>query len=438
MDINSIRLTEIFEYSLISASGKSQISPLPHFQAYKLWYATYLADMGMVSHASAYVSSILAVTKALAEPCPYIHGIFGLLLKELGDRLEVMYGADCSVSNESSNSGWLGKISENFTGAALGRGLEHLMNSAVGVPSSQPKNNHAAIAPSESMNESQLNGVYLAPEGNSGNYSSMGQQSASVAQNNIYSNAAISTVGQSAPVEPYQNYTGQTYEDGVQNNIQGVYSDHLHQNYADQSYGDDAPNYTEDVYTDPPHQEYNYHTYNDNPQNYTEGAYTDNSNQDYIDRTHGNDFQSYGEEDYSGYNRNYGESPQNYLSQPLEGVSQRYSDDTYPSNSENLANQSFADSTSANPEQISPATYENNSRVLGEINPNHSTSKLPNSIPVSHIPKHPSLHGEDEDLGFGNSKKPVYAASHSEAKNSENTSSELSKENKAKGLFHFT
>ena len=131
-DWRALRLTEIMEAALI-ATGTTTSSPLPHFQAYKLIHAAYLADIGLIAEAANFMESTTTVCKGLPPLSPFIHQVFGDKIKELYDRLVSSSAAKIGVSKNDSNESWIGKIGNNFTGAAFGRGLEVLMNSAVGV-----------------------------------------------------------------------------------------------------------------------------------------------------------------------------------------------------------------------------------------------------------------------------------------------------------------
>jgi Sec23-binding domain of Sec16 len=354
INLNAIRLTEILEYSLITASGKTQASPLPQFQAYKLWYAAYLADIGMISQASAYVSSISAVTKEFPQPCPYIHGIFGLLLKELGDRLEVMYGADLSEPNDSSSGGWLGKISENFTGAALGRGLEHLMNSAVGVPSSKPALDSSVASANDLMHESHMKAESFQKEGYSGdNYLSV--------NNHIHQQ----------PITPYTPGNSHVPND--------IYDSSFAQGFVEQSYVDSSIEYpTQD--------------YPDQSQSYTE------SSQYYHEQQYGGAPESFGVEYYADQAQNYDQSG-GFESGGHSNISTSYQDYSH------------------DPDQ----RQEPDNRE--KLNVNH-TSNMEEPVlnakisPTSTIPKAQVAIQEDEDLGFGNSKKPPLPPSNSAETNS--------------------
>jgi hypothetical protein len=130
----SIRLTELYESLFIG--GNTIKTPYPHFQVYKLWLISYFLDLGQFNLALKYLQNIYFVIKGCEPKAPFLSPLFLQRLQEYSDRLTVCC-SDLNHSNDkkdhSSTGGWLGKISSNLTGAALGRGLEQLMNSAVGV-----------------------------------------------------------------------------------------------------------------------------------------------------------------------------------------------------------------------------------------------------------------------------------------------------------------
>ena len=146
-----IRITEIYEVSMMSFQKKWAVSPMPQFQAFKIWYATYLIDLGCPGAATKYLDSVSKLAKAFPNDSYFIHGIFGEKLIQCTDRLTVCFPklAAENLKTETNNTGWLNKISSNFTGAALGRGLESLMNSAVGVDNdhSQTKKPSSPLTP---------------------------------------------------------------------------------------------------------------------------------------------------------------------------------------------------------------------------------------------------------------------------------------------------
>jgi hypothetical protein len=126
----SIRLTELYEALFIGTNAMK--TPYPHFQAYKFWFISYLIDLGMVDLAMKYLEHLSNFVKCFEPNNPAISPRLRRELQEFTDRIIVC----CSVTmnkKQQDTGGWFGKLSNNLSGAAIGRGIEHLMNSAVGV-----------------------------------------------------------------------------------------------------------------------------------------------------------------------------------------------------------------------------------------------------------------------------------------------------------------
>ncbi|KAJ3370166.1 vesicle coat component, partial [Kappamyces sp. JEL0680] len=127
----ALRATEIYEAAAMASNGGSATAtPLPHFQAYKLYNIALLADLGLITEATGYLQSVSLLAKGFAPACPFLHGFFWDRLQEINDRLRISCNVVFNKSlKNASGSGWL----SSFSGAAIGRGLEQLMHSAVGV-----------------------------------------------------------------------------------------------------------------------------------------------------------------------------------------------------------------------------------------------------------------------------------------------------------------
>jgi hypothetical protein len=126
----SLRLTELYESLFISGNGIK--TPYPYLQVYKMWLVTYLIDLGMVDLAMKYLEHLSNFIKGCEPNNPSVPPILRRQLQEFTDRLIVC----CSMTinkKQQESGGWFGKLSNNLSGAAIGRGIEHLMNSAVGV-----------------------------------------------------------------------------------------------------------------------------------------------------------------------------------------------------------------------------------------------------------------------------------------------------------------
>ena len=136
-DILSIRITEIFEV-LLSIKTWPNTTVL-HFPAYKIWLAGYLCDIGLGHLAAQYCESIATSVKSTQKNTPFMHQKFLYTLKELEDRLRVSSSDNGSEKKKAESSSWFGQLKTNFTGQALGKGLETFMAAAVGVDDSSVK-----------------------------------------------------------------------------------------------------------------------------------------------------------------------------------------------------------------------------------------------------------------------------------------------------------
>ncbi|KAI8924152.1 Sec23-binding domain of Sec16-domain-containing protein [Entophlyctis helioformis] len=127
-------LTEAVEYACTLTGSGGVANGFPHLQAFKFWYATYLSDLGYTELATKYVESIINFIKD-HKGSPYLHQTLGEKLRQFADQLAVSTeGSQSKDSSGSARSGagsWLSKLSSNFTGAAIGRGIEQLMNNAI-------------------------------------------------------------------------------------------------------------------------------------------------------------------------------------------------------------------------------------------------------------------------------------------------------------------
>lgn len=119
----AIHLTEIFEAIQVLNTGSSGM--LLHFQQYKFNEAIVLADLGEVAQALKYIDALLDQVRHF----PITPRSFIQELNMVKDRINVTFNLKAQQQNES----WFSQLGNNFTGAALGRGIETLMNTAVGV-----------------------------------------------------------------------------------------------------------------------------------------------------------------------------------------------------------------------------------------------------------------------------------------------------------------
>ncbi|MCJ1353529.1 MAG: hypothetical protein MMC33_003515 [Icmadophila ericetorum] len=100
-DLDSVLLTETYEF-ILTCLGPSAISiAMPHLQAYKLHHAIVLAENGFRNEAQQYCDAIQTTLKATTRLSPYYHSLLFDTLDDLNSRLR-------QVPKESSSS-WMPK-----------------------------------------------------------------------------------------------------------------------------------------------------------------------------------------------------------------------------------------------------------------------------------------------------------------------------------------
>ena len=86
-DIDSILLTEIYEYAFAVLAPSSSPTIAPHLQAHKLNHALLLAEYGYRDEAQQYCDAIMNVLKATTKASPYYHAQLFSSLDDLTNRL---------------------------------------------------------------------------------------------------------------------------------------------------------------------------------------------------------------------------------------------------------------------------------------------------------------------------------------------------------------
>ena len=102
-NMDSILLTEIYDFALTTLASASVATVSPHLQSYKLHHAMILAEYGYKSEAQQYCEIISNALKSTTKPSPYYHNILFGALDNLIDRLR-------QAPRDSSGS-WISKPS---------------------------------------------------------------------------------------------------------------------------------------------------------------------------------------------------------------------------------------------------------------------------------------------------------------------------------------
>lgn len=86
-DLDSILLTEIYDFTRSVLASSAVVTVFPHLQAYRLYHAMILAEHGYRSEAQQYCDAIMSTLKSTTRPSPYYHPQLVAALDELVDRL---------------------------------------------------------------------------------------------------------------------------------------------------------------------------------------------------------------------------------------------------------------------------------------------------------------------------------------------------------------
>ncbi|TKA66910.1 hypothetical protein B0A49_10574 [Cryomyces minteri] len=100
-DLDSILLSEIYEFALSLSAPSAASAVVPHLQAYNLQHAILLAESGYRSEAQSYIEAITAALKSTTRSSAYYNPTFVNTLDDLSKRL--------SQSPRSASSSWISK-----------------------------------------------------------------------------------------------------------------------------------------------------------------------------------------------------------------------------------------------------------------------------------------------------------------------------------------
>lgn len=102
-DMDSILLTEVYEYALTTLAASSAATVSPHLQSYKLYHAMILAEHGHKTEAQQYCDAITSALKSTTRLSPYYHPLLFGALENLTERLR-------QAPKDGSNS-WISRPS---------------------------------------------------------------------------------------------------------------------------------------------------------------------------------------------------------------------------------------------------------------------------------------------------------------------------------------
>jgi len=139
-DLNAFQMTEFLEYMYYMAN--KNISTMPHFQAYKLIYANWLADIGLVTKAFSYAQSIMQIIKSgtnnnnsTSPSSIFYNQTLFENLKEFTDRCQGHF----SGTKNAPKDGWFSKITKFDT---FLEAFDHGLNKFIGSTENENVPNH--------------------------------------------------------------------------------------------------------------------------------------------------------------------------------------------------------------------------------------------------------------------------------------------------------
>ncbi|KAL9041375.1 MAG: hypothetical protein Q9180_001320 [Flavoplaca navasiana] len=105
-DLDSILLTEVYEFARSVLASSASLSVSPHLQSYKLYHAMLLAESGCRSEAKQYCEAIMSTLKSTTKPSPYYHNLLFASLDDLIERLQ---------QAPRDGSSWMSKPVDNLS-----------------------------------------------------------------------------------------------------------------------------------------------------------------------------------------------------------------------------------------------------------------------------------------------------------------------------------
>lgn len=111
-DLDSVLLTEIYEFAVTTLSPSASLTSMPHLQAHKLHHAMLLADYGYRDQAQQYCDIIQIALKSTTKLSPYYHTLLFEAVEDLSARLK-------QVPREGSAS-WITSASMDKVSGSLG------------------------------------------------------------------------------------------------------------------------------------------------------------------------------------------------------------------------------------------------------------------------------------------------------------------------------
>ena len=149
-DIDSILLTEVYEFACTILASSPSTTTSPHFQAYRLYHAMVLAEHGLRTDAQEYCNVITSAMKSTTKLSPYYHSLLFTSLDDLVNRLRQAPSANSASwmskpSLDRVSGSFLSRVNQFIAGeesdadsAASGKGTDPAAGPFAGVTGDTP------------------------------------------------------------------------------------------------------------------------------------------------------------------------------------------------------------------------------------------------------------------------------------------------------------
>jgi hypothetical protein len=204
-DLSAFEMTEFLEYMYYLAN--KNLSTMPHFQAYKLAYASWLSEIGLVTKAFSYTQCIMQIVKSgtnnnsngTTSTSLYYNSTFIESLKEFSSRCQ----GNLNGTKNAPKDGWFSKITKfdtfleafdhglnKFIGTTENENAQNLNNTTSTTSTTKPQvPNPVAMMPASTISNVPSNSNVGIT--NSSSYQSLNQ----TYYNNSYSTDNLSNLG---------------------------------------------------------------------------------------------------------------------------------------------------------------------------------------------------------------------------------------------------
>ncbi|KAL8743234.1 MAG: hypothetical protein Q9190_004396 [Brigantiaea leucoxantha] len=137
-DLDSILLTEIYDFAWGTLSSTAALTVSPYLQSYRLHHAMVLADHGYRSEAQQYCDAISNALKSTTKPSPYYHSLLFNCLEDFAGRLR---------QAPRDGASWMSRPMDKVSGGVWQRFNNFIAGDDSDTPSATSTKNELDVGP---------------------------------------------------------------------------------------------------------------------------------------------------------------------------------------------------------------------------------------------------------------------------------------------------